>query len=213
MKILSIESSCDETSAAVVEDGRRVLSCMTATQIETHKRFGGVVPEIASRQHTEQISGDYPAGGGQAGLSLSQLDAVAVTAYPGLIGALLVGVNFAKGLAYALQKPLVPVHHIKGHIAANYLAYPELTPPFLCLVVSGGHTQLVWVKDYTQFQVLAARGTMPPARPLTRWAGCWDLRIRAGWKSTSCARRAGGTPTNFPRPGWRAARWISAFPA
>ena len=154
MRILSIESSCDETAAAVVEDGRRVLSCVTATQIETHKRFGGVVPEIASRQHTEQISGITRRAAAQAGLSLSQLDAVAVTAYPGLIGALLVGVNFAKGLAYALQKPLVPVHHIKGHIAANYLAYPELTPPFLCLVVSGGHTQLVWVKDYTQFQVL-----------------------------------------------------------
>lgn len=154
MKILAIESSCDETAAAVVEDGRRVLSNIVATQIEEHRLYGGVVPEIASRRHCEAIVGVTEEALSQAGLTLAELDAVAVTYAPGLIGALLVGVNFAKGLALSTGKPLIPVHHLRGHIAANYLAYPELEPPFLCLVISGGHSHIVEVKSYTDFSVI-----------------------------------------------------------
>ena len=154
MKILAIESSCDETAAAVIEDGRTVLSSIVATQVEEHRLYGGVVPEIASRRHAEAISGVTKEALSQANVTLQDIDAVAVTAYPGLIGALLVGVNFAKGLAFSSGKPLVPVHHLRGHIASNYLAHPDLKPPFLCLVVSGGHTHLVHCEDYTTFHIL-----------------------------------------------------------
>jgi N6-L-threonylcarbamoyladenine synthase len=129
---------------------------MIASQVEEHKLYGGVVPEIASRRHAEAISGLTREALAQANMTLDDIDAVAVTAAPGLIGALLVGVNFAKGLAFAANKPLIPVHHIRGHIAANYIAYPELKPPFLCLVVSGGHTLLVDVKDYTSLEILGS---------------------------------------------------------
>lgn len=156
MRILAIESSCDETCAAVVEDGRKIISNIVASQIETHKIYGGVVPEIASRQHTQNVSAVTQKALEEAGMKLSEIDAIAVTAYPGLIGALLVGVNFAKGLALSSGKPLVPVHHIRGHVAANYLAFEELTPPFLCLVVSGGHTMIVEVSDYTQYRRLGS---------------------------------------------------------
>ena len=154
MKILAVESSCDETAVAVVEDGRRVLSDEIASQVALHRLYGGVVPEIASRKHMEAI---YPLADQAlqtAGITRADIDAVAVTFAPGLIGAVLVGVNFAKAAALALQKPLVPVHHIRGHIAANYIAYPDLEPPFLCLVVSGGHSLLVDVVDYTTFRIL-----------------------------------------------------------
>ena len=154
MNILSIESSCDETAVAVVQDGRRVLADCISSQVDIHKIYGGVVPEIASRKHIEAI---YPLADQalrQAGVTRAQLDAVAVTYAPGLIGAVLVGVNFAKAAALALDLPLIPVHHIRGHIAANYLAHPELEPPFLCLVVSGGHTMLVDVADYTKMTIL-----------------------------------------------------------
>lgn len=154
MRILAIESSCDETAAAVVEDGRRALSSVVASQVAEHQLYGGVVPEIASRRHAEAISGVTRRALDEAGLTLGQVDAIAVTHAPGLIGALLVGVNFAKGLAMASDKPLVPVHHLRSHIAANYLAFPDLTPPFLCLVVSGGHTHLVTVEDYTRFRLI-----------------------------------------------------------
>ena len=154
MKILAIESSCDETAAAVVEDGRHVLSNIVATQIEEHRLYGGVVPEIASRRHCEAIVGVTEEALARAGVSLSEIDAVAVTYAPGLIGALLVGVNFAKGLALSTGKPLIPVHHLRGHIAANYLAYPDLEPPFLCLVISGGHSHIVEVRSYTDFHVV-----------------------------------------------------------
>lgn len=155
MIVLGIESSCDETAAALVEDGRRVLSSVVASQIDEHKIYGGVVPEIASRRHSEAITGVTEQALSQAGLTLGAVDAVAVTYAPGLIGALLVGVNFAKGLALAAGLPLVPVHHLRGHIAANYLCHPALEPPFLCLVVSGGHSHIVEVADYTQLRVLA----------------------------------------------------------
>lgn len=154
MKILAIESSCDETAAAVVEDGRHALSNVVASQVEEHKLYGGVVPEIASRRHAEAISGVTRRALEDAETPLDGIDAVAVTYAPGLIGALLVGVNFAKGLSLASGLPLIPVHHLRSHIAANYLASPELKPPFLCLVVSGGHSHIVRVEDYTRFTVL-----------------------------------------------------------
>ena len=161
MKILAIESSCDETAVAVVEDGRTVLTDCIASQVELHRIYGGVVPEIASRKHIEAIYGLADEALLKAGIQRSDIDAIAVTYAPGLIGAVLVGVNFGKAAAMALNKPLIPVHHIRGHIAANYIAYPELKPPFLCLVVSGGHTMFVDVKDYTDMEILG--GTLDDA--------------------------------------------------
>lgn len=154
MKILGIESSCDETAAAVVEDGCKVLSNVISSQIEEHKLYGGVVPEIASRRHCENILGVVKGALNDAECSLDDMDAIAVTYAPGLIGALLVGVNFAKGLALATGKPLVPVHHIAGHIAANYIAHEDLKPPYLCLVASGGHSHIVEVLSYTSYRVV-----------------------------------------------------------
>ena len=154
MKILGIESSCDETAASVSENGRTILSNVVSTQIEEHKKYGGVVPEIASRRHCENILGVVDKAIADAGCTMDDIDAVAVTYAPGLIGALLVGVSFAKGLAMSTGKPLIPVHHIAGHIAANYIAHPELEPPYLCLVASGGHSLIVEVEDYTKFRVI-----------------------------------------------------------
>ena len=154
MDILAIESSCDETAAAVVRDGRETLSSVIHTQVEEHGRYGGVVPEIASRRHIEQITAVVDRALEEAGHTLRSVDAVAVTAAPGLIGALLVGVNYAKGLALAADKPLIPVHHLRGHLAANYLCYPELEPPFLGLIVSGGHSHIVEVLGYTEYRIL-----------------------------------------------------------
>ncbi len=154
MIIMAVESSCDETAVALVEDGRKILTDCIASQVELHKLYGGVVPEIASRKHVEAISGLAEQAIQNAGISKKEIDAVAVTYAPGLIGAVLVGVSFAKATALALQKPLIPVHHIRGHIAANYLAYPELEPPFLCLMISGGHTMLIDVKDYTKMEIM-----------------------------------------------------------
>lgn len=153
MKILAIESSCDETAAAVVE-GRTVLSNIVATQIAEHKIYGGVVPEIASRRHCEAISTVVNDALTEAGLTLDGIDAIAVTHAPGLIGALLVGVNYAKGLAMAKNLPLIPVHHLRSHIAANYISHPELEPPFLCLLVSGGNSLIVKVNSYTDFEII-----------------------------------------------------------
>ena len=154
MLILAIESSCDETAVALVRDGREVLTDCISSQVALHRIYGGVVPEIASRKHMEAIYALADEALLKANISRSDIDAIAVTYAPGLIGALLVGVNFAKAVALALDKPLIPVHHIRGHIAANYIAYPDLKPPFLCLVVSGGHTMLVDVKDYTHMEIL-----------------------------------------------------------
>ena len=154
MKILGIESSCDETAASVVEDGRRVLSNVIASQVEEHKIYGGVVPEIASRRHTEAICGVVEKALEDAGCTMDDIDAIAVTYAPGLIGALLVGVNYAKGLSFSTGKPLVPVHHLRGHIAANYNSCEEIKPPFLSLVVSGGHSHIINVKSYTEFEII-----------------------------------------------------------
>ncbi len=153
MKILSIESSCDETAASVAE-GREILSNIVATQVAEHRIYGGVVPEIASRRHAESISAVVDEALKEAGVTYSDIDAVAVTFAPGLIGALLVGVNFAKGLAMSLGLPLIPVHHLRSHIAANYITHKQLEPPFLCLMVSGGNTLLVNVNDYTDFEIV-----------------------------------------------------------
>lgn len=154
MKILGIESSCDETACSVVEDGKTVLSNIVASQIDEHRLYGGVVPEIASRRHAENIDGVVSQALEAANCGLEEIDAVAVTYAPGLIGALLVGVSYAKGLAMSAKKPLVPVHHIAGHIATNYLSHSELKPPYLCLVVSGGHSHIVEVLDYTKYRVV-----------------------------------------------------------
>jgi len=154
IKILALESSCDETAAAVVVNGRQVLSNVISSQIDIHTLYGGVVPEIASRKHIEKINVVTEEALRQAGLQMQDIDAIAVTYGPGLVGALLVGVSFAKALAYGLKKPLIGVHHIEGHIAANYIENPELEPPFMCLVVSGGHTHLVNVTDYGRFEIL-----------------------------------------------------------
>ena len=154
MNILAVESSCDETAVAIVKDGREVLCDCIASQVDLHRIYGGVVPEIASRKHIEAIYGLADQALERANLTRKDIDAVAVTYAPGLIGAVLVGVNFAKAAAMAMNKPLIPVHHIRGHIAANYIAYPDLKPPFLCLVVSGGHTMIVEVKDYTDMNIL-----------------------------------------------------------
>lgn len=154
MKILGIESSCDETAASVVEDGKTVLSNIVASQIDEHRLYGGVVPEIASRRHAENISWVVKEALMQADCTLDDIDAVAVTYAPGLIGALLVGISFAKGLAMSCGKPLIPVHHIAGHIAANYLTHEDLKPPYLCLVISGGHSHIIEVEDYTKYRVI-----------------------------------------------------------
>jgi N6-L-threonylcarbamoyladenine synthase len=154
MKILSIETSCDETSAAIVENGRKILSNRIYSQIDIHQKYGGVVPEIASRNHVKKLPYIIDEALAESGLSLKEMDAIAVTNGPGLIGALLIGLSTAKAMAYSLKIPLIGVHHIEGHIAANFLEYPELEPPFLTLVVSGGHSHLVMVRDYQTFEVL-----------------------------------------------------------
>ena len=152
--ILGIESSCDETAAAVVKNGREVLSNVISSQIEIHEKFGGVVPEIASRNHVEAISNVVKKALKDANVTLEEIDAVAVTYGPGLVGALLVGVSYAKALAYASGKPLIGTNHIEGHIAANYITHSELKPPFLAFVISGGHTHLVHIKDYKEFEII-----------------------------------------------------------
>ena len=154
MLILGIESSCDETAAAVVKDGREVLSNVINTQIALHKKFGGVVPEVASRRHIETIDAVIDEALEEANVTFDDIDAIAVTYGPGLVGALLVGVSTAKALAFALNKPLVPVHHIKGHIMANFVAHKDLEPPFVCLVASGGHSHIVSVEDYTHLEIM-----------------------------------------------------------
>ena len=151
---LGIESSCDETSVAIVKNGREILSNVIDTQIPIHEKYGGVVPEIASRNHIEAISRVMKKALKDANIKLEQIDAITPTYGPGLVGALLVGVSYAKALAFAKSIPLVGVNHIQGHIAANYITYPELKPPFLCIMMSGGNTQIIHVKDYTKFEVL-----------------------------------------------------------
>lgn len=199
MKILSIETSCDETSVAVVED-RQVLSNVVATQIEEHKIYGGVVPEIASRRHAEAISQVCDKALEEAGLTYKDIEAIAVTFAPGLIGALLVGVNFAKGLALSLNIPLIPVHHLRSHIAANYLAHESLKPPFLCLLVSGGNTVLAEVTDYTKFNILG--GTLDDAAGecFDKAARCMGLPYPGGVNLDKIATKADTNKYPLPFP-------------
>ncbi len=199
MKILAIESSCDETSVAIVE-GRTVLSNVIATQIEEHKIYGGVVPEIASRRHAEAISQVCEQALTDAGLTYSDIEAVAVTFAPGLIGALLVGVNFAKGLALSLGVPLIPVHHLRSHIAANYIAHPDLKPPFLCLLVSGGNTVIAEVSDYTKFKIIG--GTLDDAAGecFDKTARCMGLAYPGGVNLDKIATLADNKKYPLPYP-------------
>lgn len=198
MKILGIESSCDETAASVVEDGRTVLSNIVASQVEEHKIYGGVVPEIASRRHTEAISGVVRAALGDAGCTIRDINAVAVTYAPGLIGALLVGVNFAKGLSYSSERPLVPVHHLRSHIASNYISHPDLKPPFLCLVVSGGHSHIIEVKDYTDFKIIGYTHDDAAGEAMDKAARAMGLPYPGGLNLDKAA--ANGDPKAFKLP-------------
>ncbi len=200
MKILAIESSCDETAAAVVEDGRRVISSVIATQVEEHKLYGGVVPEIASRRHCESINGVVREALSQAEMKLTDLDALAVTYAPGLIGALLVGVNFAKGLSLSTGLPLIPVHHLRSHIAANYIAHPDLKPPFLCLVVSGGHSHIVEVRDYTDMKIIGKTRDDAAGEAFDKAARTMGMPYPGGIHLDKAA--SSGDPLSFslPRP-------------
>ena len=199
MKILAIESSCDETAAAVTEE-RDVLSSVVSTQIAEHKIYGGVVPEIASRRHTEAISTVVKEALDKASLTYGDIDAVAVTFAPGLIGALLVGVNFAKGLALSLNKPLIPVHHLRSHIAANYITNPDLKPPFLCLLVSGGNTVIAEVTDYTKFKILGGTRDDAAGECFDKAARCMGLEYPGSVNLDKTATKADTKRYPLPFP-------------
>lgn len=200
MKILAIESSCDETAVSVVEDGRLVLSSAVASQIEEHKIYGGVVPEIASRMHTEAIVDIAKKALNDAKLELSDIDAIAVTYAPGLIGALLVGVNFAKGLSLATKLPLIPVHHLRSHIASNYISNPGLKPPFLCLVVSGGHSHIVEVKDYTDMKVIGRTRDDAAGETFDKAARAMGMPYPGGIHLDKIAELGDENAFEFPHP-------------
>lgn len=199
MKILGIESSCDETAAAVVEDGRRVLSNVIASSLEEHKLYGGVVPEIASRRHAEAISGVVKEALEQAGCTLEDIEAIAVTYAPGLIGALLVGVNFAKGLAFSSGKPLVPVHHLRGHIASNYISN-DVEPTFLCLVVSGGHSHIVAVNSYTDFEIIGKTRDDAAGEALDKAGRTMGLPYPGGISIDKISKEGNENAYKFPHP-------------
>ena len=199
MNILAFESSCDETAAAVVRDGRTVLSSVIASSADMHAIYGGVVPEIASRKHVEAIAGLAEEALRQSGLSKQEVDAVAVTYAPGLIGAVLVGVNFAKSVALALGVPLIPVHHVRGHIAANYIAHPDLEPPFVCLCVSGGTTLIVAVEDYTRMEILGGTRDDAAGECFDKTARVLGLGYPGGAPLDTLAQVGSDTVYVFPR--------------
>ena len=199
MLILAIETSCDETAAAVT-NGRKVLSSVINTQIEEHKVYGGVVPEIASRRHCENISSVVQKAVNQAGITFRDLDAVAVSFAPGLIGALLVGVNFAKGLAMSLDIPLIPVHHLRSHIAANYITNQDLKPPFLCLTVSGGNTLITAVNDYTDFEIIGATRDDAAGECFDKTARALGLSYPGGVNLDKIASIADNAKYPLPKP-------------
>lgn len=200
MKILAIESSCDETAAAVVEDGRTVLSSVIASQVEEHRLYGGVVPEIASRRHAEAIVPVVTQALEQADLTLDSIDALAVTYAPGLIGALLVGVNFAKGLALSTGKPLIPVHHLRSHIASNYISNQELKPPFLCLVVSGGHSHIVLAEDYTKMKIIGRTRDDAAGEAFDKAARTMGMPYPGGIELDKVAEAGNPHAFSLPRP-------------
>ena len=197
--ILAIESSCDETAASIVRDGRNVKSNIIYSQIELHKLYGGVVPEIASRKHVEKINQVVQTAICEAGVSWDDIDAVAVTYGPGLVGALLVGVSFAKSLAYAKHKPLIGVNHIEGHIAANYIENTDLKPPFMCMVASGGHSHLVYVKDYTEFEIVGRTRDDAAGEAFDKVARAIGLGYPGGPKIDKLAREGSAEAIAFPR--------------
>lgn len=199
VKILAIESSCDETAAAVVENGRKVLSNVISTQIDIHTLYGGVVPEIASRKHLERINQVIKEALKQANVTLEDIDAVAVTYGPGLVGALLVGTAEAKAIAYAAGKPLIGVHHIEGHIAANYIENPDLEPPFMCLIVSGGHTHLVVVKDYDTFEIIGRTRDDAAGEAFDKVARSIGLGYPGGPKIDKAAKLGNPNAITFPK--------------
>lgn len=198
MRVLAFESSCDETAVAVVEDGRKVLSDVIASQADMHAVYGGVVPEIASRKHVEVIAALTEQALGEAGCSPADIDAVAVTYAPGLIGAVLVGLSFAKSVAFAWNVPLIPVHHVRGHIAANYLAFPELEPPFLALAISGGNTLLVDVADYTDLRILGATRDDAAGECFDKAARVLGLPYPGGAPMDALARQSPGGVYKLP---------------
>jgi len=197
--ILAIESSCDETAAAVVKNGREVLSNVISSQIALHTLYGGVVPEIASRKHIEKINQVIEAALDEAGMTLEQMTAIAVTYGPGLVGALLVGVAEAKAIAYAAGKPLVGVHHIEGHVSANFIEHADLEPPFVCLIVSGGHTHLVVVKDYGEFEILGRTRDDAAGEAFDKVARAVGLGYPGGPKVDKAAREGNPDAIRFPR--------------
>lgn len=197
--VLGIESSCDETSASVVVNGRKVLSNVISSQVDLHKAYGGVVPEIASRRHVELILPVMDQALQEAEIAKEQLDVVGVTYGPGLVGALLVGLSAAKGLAYALGRPLIGVHHIEGHIAANYLENIELEPPFICLVASGGHSHIVYVKDYDQFEIMGQTRDDAAGEAFDKIARAVGLGYPGGPLIDKAARTGNSAAVNFPR--------------
>lgn len=199
MKILGIESSCDETACAVVEDGRKVLSNVIATSLEEHKLYGGVVPEIASRRHAESISGVVEEALEKANCTMDDIDGIAVTYAPGLIGSLLVGVNFAKGLALASNTKLIPVHHLRGHIASNYIT-SDVEPPFLCLVVSGGHSHIVAVKSYTEFEVIGKTRDDAAGEALDKAGRSMGLAYPGGVSIDKLSPQGDDNAFKFPHP-------------
>lgn len=200
MLIFAIESSCDDTAAAIVKDGREVISSAAFSQIPRHVEFGGVVPEIAGRMHCEQISLVAGKAFDDAELTPNDIDAVAVTAYPGLIGSLLVGVNFAKGLALTSNKPIIPVHHLRGHIASNYISHPELKPPFLCLVVSGGHSHIVQVNDYTDMKIIGRTRDDAAGEAFDKTARTMGLPYPGGVHMDKLAEEGNPNAFTFPVP-------------
>ncbi len=211
MKILAIESSCDETAAAVVEDGRSVLSSVVASQVEEHRLYGGVVPEIASRRHAEAIVPVVSQALSDAGLTLEGVDAVAVTHAPGLIGALLVGVNFAKGLSLASGLPLIPTHHLRSHIASNYISNKELKPSFLCLVVSGGHSHIVMVEDYTRMKIIGRTRDDAAGEAFDKAARTMGMPYPGGIALDKVAEEGDPRAFTFPRPVVRDAPYDFSF--
>ena len=198
--ILGIETSCDETAASVTENGRKVLSNVVYSQIPLHTIYGGVVPEIASRKHIDKIIHVIDRALKEANIEKEQLDAVAVTYNPGLVGALLVGVSVAKAFAYSIKKPLVPVNHIQGHIAANYIAYPELEPPFVSLVASGGHSHILHIKDYRSFDVIGATTDDAAGEAFDKAARVLGLGYPGGPKLNALAKEGNPEAIRFPRP-------------
>lgn len=199
INILAIESSCDETAASVVRNGREILSNIISSQIEIHKKYGGVVPEVASRKHIENISGVVREALEESKLGIDDIDAIAVTYGPGLVGALLIGINYAKSLAYAWDKPLIGVNHIEGHISANYIEDKSLEPPFMCLVVSGGHTHLVYVEDYGKYEVMGRTRDDAAGEAYDKISRALNLGYPGGPKIDKLAKSGNKEAIYFPR--------------